>query len=75
MQKRIVMSMVSEALAASNADWLEKVLLKSLEDCEHVKKFAKEHLYPRYLLECGEAWIKPNTQLCEAFSDKDIEIV
>lgn len=68
------MSMVGEALAANNAEWLEKVLLLSLQDCEHVKKFAKEHLYPRYLLECGEAWIKPNTEICEAFSDKDIVI-
>lgn len=69
------MSMIGETLAVNNADWLEKTLLKSLEDCEHVKRFAKEHLYPRYLLECSDAWIKPNTQLCEAFSDKNIEIV
>ena len=66
--------MVSEALAASEATWLEKVLLLSLQDCEHVKKFAKEHLYPRYLLECGEAWIKPNIEIGEAFSDKNIVI-
>jgi hypothetical protein len=68
------MSIVSEALAANNAERLEKVLLLSLQDCEHIRKFAKEHLYPRYLLECGEAWIKPNTEICEAFSDKDIVI-
>ncbi len=56
------MGMFSEINAAGNAEFLEGIILKALNDPKYgdvrsaVKEFVKEELVERYYCECGDSY-------------------
>lgn len=72
------MGMFSEADAEANAQHLEKIILKAMNDSCYgddrsaVKGFVKEELVEWYYWECGETWgsYHPNPEILKAFPPK-----
>lgn len=61
------MGMHSLANAANNAEMLKKILLAGYGHGVDVRIFCREYIYPAYLAECGEAFMKSDADLHRLF--------